>query len=136
LDHTNERDRTLEVKAVLYSILAWLVPGAGHFFLGRPWRGLLLGGTVGLMCGLGFNWGGHWYGLHNQDDVGMLAYVFGLCNAGAGLAYVLSLAADFATLNQAALPTSEYGDRFLMVAGLLNYLSMLDAYDLSVRRKF
>ncbi|MBA3323192.1 MAG: hypothetical protein H0T45_17355 [Pyrinomonadaceae bacterium] len=134
MDKTNERD-TKEVKAVLRSIIAWLVPGSGHFFLGRPWHGLLLGGTVFLMCGLGFYWGGHWYGVHNQDEVGMLAYVFGLCNVGTGLIYVMSVAADFATLNQASLPTSEYGDRFLMVAGLLNYLSMLDAYDLSVRRK-
>jgi hypothetical protein len=35
----------------------------------------------------------------------------------------------------AQLATSEYGDRFLMVAGLLNYLNMLDAVDIALGRK-
>ncbi len=36
---------------------------------------------------------------------------------------------------QAARATFEYGNTFLLIAGLLNYLSMLDAFDISAGRK-
>jgi hypothetical protein len=35
----------------------------------------------------------------------------------------------------AARATYEYGNMFLLVAGLLNYLVMLDAFDISAGRK-
>lgn len=122
-------------KAWLATILAWLVPGAGHLWQGRWQRAMVLGGAVYLMYFLGLYWGGHLYGPHNYEEIGMLAYVFGVCNLGTGLVYFFSLASDFAILNQAQLATSEYGDRFFMVAGLLNYLLVLDVYDLLKGRK-
>jgi hypothetical protein len=67
--------------------------------------------------------------------MGFLAYVFGFCDLGTGALYLLSLAADIAVVDHSQLATSEYGDRFLMVAGLLNYLCMLDAFDIAVGRK-
>jgi hypothetical protein len=35
----------------------------------------------------------------------------------------------------AARATYEYGNTFLLIAGLLNYLCMLDAFDISAGRK-
>ena len=115
--------------------LAWAMPGAGHVLQGRPVRGALLGGAVVTMYFIGWLLGGHLYGLHNVSETGFLAYIFGFCGLGNGLIYVLSLWANFAVTDYAQLATSEYGDRFLMVAGLLNYLNMLDAVDIALGRK-
>jgi hypothetical protein len=115
--------------------LAWVIPGAGHLYQGHSIRGLLLGGAVVAMYVAGWGLGGHLYGLHNADETGFLAYVFGFCDLGTGLLYLASLLADVAVTDHSHLATSEYGDRFLMVAGLLNYLCMLDAFDIAAGRK-
>lgn len=123
------------VRAWLAGGLAWAVPGAGHFYQGHLVRGALLGGTVCAMYLVGWALGGHLYGLHNASETGFLAYVFGFCDLGTGLLYLLSLFGNIAVTDHSQLATSEYGDRFLMVAGLLNYLSMLDAFDIAAGRK-
>lgn len=121
--------------AWLAGVLAWAVPGLGHLLLGRLARGLVVGAVVISMF-LGGLWlGGHLHGLHNTPEIGMLAYVYGFCNLGLGLVYLVCLFAGVGLVDQAALPTAEYGNVFLIVAGLLNYLSMLDAYDIAVGRK-
>ncbi|HJR07213.1 MAG TPA: DUF6677 family protein [Pyrinomonadaceae bacterium] len=123
------------VQAWLAGGLAWAIPGAGHLYQGHFVRGLLLGGTVFVMYLLGLLFGGHLYGLHNVSETGFLAYVFGFCDLGTGLLYLLSLLSNIGVTDHSQLATSEYGDRFLMVAGLLNYLSMLDAFDIAAGRK-
>lgn len=122
-------------QAWLAGILAWAMPGAGHFYQGHVGRGALLGGAVFAMYFTGWLLGGHLYGLHNVSEIGFLAYVFGFCDLGTGLLYLFSLLGNIAVPDQSHLATSEYGDRFLMVAGLLNYLSMLDAFDIAAGRK-
>ncbi|MFL6209035.1 MAG: DUF6677 family protein [Pyrinomonadaceae bacterium] len=116
-------------------LLAWLVPGSGHLILGRVGRGVLLGSTVYLLYGIGLFLGGHLYGPHNVDETGLLAYVFGLCDLGTGLLYLASLWGGVGLIDQSSRATAEYGNIFLMVAGLLNYLLALDAFDLGVGRK-
>lgn len=115
--------------------LAWAIPGAGHFYQGQVVRGALLGGTVLAMYLMGLFLGGHLYGLHNVSETGFLAYVFGFCDLGTGLLYLLSLLSNIGVTDHSQLATAEYGDRFLMVAGLLNYLCMLDAFDIGAGRK-
>lgn len=122
-------------QAWLIGAVAWAVPGLGHIWVGRSTRGLIIGGTVILMFLSGLWLGGHLHGLHNIPDIGMLAYVYGFCNLGLGLIYLVCLFAGVGLADQAALPTAEYGNVFLIVAGLLNYLSMLDAYDIAAGRK-
>jgi hypothetical protein len=59
-------------------------------------------------------------------------------NLGTGLLYIISWLTGFGFSHeqqQAALPTFEYGWTFLLIAGLLNYLSMLDAFDIAAGRK-
>ncbi len=75
------------------------------------------------------------YGLHNVSETGFLQISLVFCDLGTGLLYLLSLAANIALVDHSQLATSEYGDRFMLVAGLLNYLCMLDAFDLAVWRK-
>ena len=115
--------------------LAWLVPGSGHLLLGRIGRGLLLASVVYLLYFTGLLLGGHLYGLHNVDESGLLAYVFGFCDLGTGLVYLMSLWGNIGLVDQASRATAEYGNVFIMIAGLLNYLLALDAFDFAARRK-
>lgn len=118
----------------MYGLLAWAVPGAGHFALGRWKTALLLGGAVWVMFLAGLSFGGHLHSLF-QSTTGMLSYVFGLFDLGTGLVYVFCRAVGIAVTEQAERATSEYGNVFLMVAGLLNYLLALDAFDIKAGRK-
>lgn len=122
-------------RAWLAGALTWAIPGAGHLLIGKTARGLVLGGVVLFMLAFGLLLGGHLYGPHNSTDIGLLAYVYGFCNLGLGLAYAVCLWAGVGLADQAARATAEYGNVFLIIAGLLNYLSMLDAFDIAAGRK-
>lgn len=120
--------------AWLAGLVGWAVPGAGHLLQGRIWRGLLLGGSVWSMFIVGVLLGGHLYGIFSSG-AGLLSYVFGLLNLGTGLLYIFCWTMGIAVEDLAKLATSEYGNIFLMVAGLLNYLLALDAFDIGAGRK-
>lgn len=106
---------------------------------GRWVRGLVLGGVVLLMCVAGALFGGQFNDI-TDDSNGLLPRAFGLFNVGTGVVYLWSLVTG-ALLSDPAVPevakvtTFEYGNTFLMVAGLLNYLNALDAFDIAVGRK-
>lgn len=123
------------IKPWLFGALAWAIPGAGHLWQGAWWRGLAFGAIVWTAYLLGLSWGGHLFGLHNADEAGLLAYVFGFCDLGTGLIYLASVGANVALTDQARRATADYGNLFFMLAGLLNYLVMLDAYDITAGRK-
>jgi hypothetical protein len=126
--------------AWLMGALAWLVPGAGHIFQGRWGRGLLLGGAVWAMFITGILFGGHLFGLTGRDagTNPLLQAAPAIANLGSGGLYLFcsALGLNFEELpEQMRRATFEYGNTFLWVAGLLNYLSMLDAFDLAAGRK-
>ena len=56
-------------------------------------------------------------------------------NIGTGLLYIVCWMANIGFAEKAQLLTYEYGNTFLLVAGLLNYLAMLDAFDIAAGRK-
>lgn len=123
----------------IFGLAGWAIPGIGHCAQGRWARGLLLGGAVLLMCMTGALLGGQFNDITESAN-GILPRVFGLFNIGTGLIYLLSLATgvllgDPSVAEAAKSATFEYGNTFLMVAGLLNYLVALDAFDLYVGRK-
>ena len=126
--------------AWLIGLAAWAVPGLGHFLQGRWLRGLLLGGAVWTMFLIGFALGGHLFTI-NSRDLGLAALVPALWmvgDLGSGILYVFCWLMSLVfvdTPEAAARVTFEYGNTFLVVAGLLNYLAMLDAFDLAAGRK-
>ena len=127
-------------RAWIIGIAAWLVPGLGHLLQGRWVRALLLGATVWL-CFLGGLWmGGHLFivGGNEQGLSALLQLPPMIANLGSGILYVVSwlFGVGFADdPAHAARATYEYGNTFLLVAGLLNYLAMLDAFDIAAGRK-
>lgn len=61
-----------------------------------------------------------------------------IANVGTGALYIISWLMDTGFADdpaQAARATYEYGNTFLLIAGLLNYLVMLDAFDIAAGRK-
>jgi hypothetical protein len=124
--------------AWVVAIAGWLVPGLGHLMLKRIGRGLLLMGAIFGMLFLGFAFGGHLYGLSGPDTQGgssLLRIPPVIANLGTGLPYLICALFNVGFSSRAWIPTSEYGNTFLWVAGLLNYLAALDAFDIAVGRK-
>lgn len=118
----------------LIGFTAWLVPGLGHILQGRTLRGVISGITILLMFVLGIMIGGHIYGLRETNE-GLLSSLFGLCDLGSGLLYLFARFAGLAVNERPEQATAEYGSVFLMVAGLLNLILALDAFDIRAGRK-
>jgi hypothetical protein len=118
----------------IIGIISWLVPGLGHILQGRINRGAVSGATILLMFVLGILIGGHIYGLKETNE-GLLSSLFGLCDLGSGLLYLFARVAGLAVNERPEQATAEYGSVFLMVAGLLNLILALDAFDIRAGRK-
>jgi hypothetical protein len=118
----------------LIGFISWLVPGLGHVLQGRLVRGAVSGAAIVLMFVFGIMIGGHIYGLRDANE-GLLSSLFGLCDLGSGVLYLFARLAGLAINERPEQATAEYGSVFLMVAGLLNLILALDAFDIRVGRK-
>lgn len=123
--------------AWLIGLAAWAIPGAGHFIQKRWLRGALAGGAVWVMFLTGLFLGGHLYAVTGQEQgFGIFVTLLPMiANVGNGLLYVFCWVANIGFAERAQLVTYEYGTTFLLVSGLLNYLVMLDAFDIAAGRK-
>jgi hypothetical protein len=120
-------------------VLAWFVPGLGHLLQRRWWRGLLMGGAVWLSFLVGLAMGGHMFDMNAPEGSSQILQVPPMiANLGTGALYIISWLLGYGFVDdpvQAARATYEYGNTFLLIAGLMNYLTMLDAFDIAVGRK-
>jgi hypothetical protein len=124
-------------RAWLIGLAAWAVPGLGHLVQRRWARALLLGGAVWGMFFTGLWLGGHLFrpGANDQGLAFFLQLLPMVANLGAGLLYIACWLTNSGFADHAQMVTYEYGNTFLLVAGLLNYLAMLDAFDIAAGRK-
>jgi hypothetical protein len=115
----------------LAAILAWLVPGAGHFYLGRRGRALAFLAVVAAALAIGCVLDGRlWRVMPNQP----LSVLATLGSMGMGLAYfVLRYATGYE--GNLLAPSFEYGSAFVLTAGLMNLLLVLDAWDIAHGKK-
>jgi hypothetical protein len=121
---------------VIVGIISWFIPGAGHLVQKRYVRGAIIAAVVWIMFVIAIVSGGaHYPGFDFKD--GQLLYLLNVfARAGNGLGAIVSwMIAGTPAKDVAALATFEYGGRFLEVAGLLNYLAVVDAIDISLGRK-
>ena len=112
-------------------ILGWLVPGAGHL-LTRHWiRAAVLFLAITAMFFLGIAMQAKVYVPNTGDPLDMLGFAGDL---GTGLLYVV---ARVFSLGQSTvqLVTADYGTKFVVVAGLLNFVAAVDAHNLRIGRK-
>lgn len=129
------------MQAWLMGAAGWFFPGAGHLLQGKWVRAAILGGSVWVCFVAGLMMGGHLFSAGGSADQGLSALLQvppTIANLGSGVLYIICwiLGVGFADDPvHAARATYEYGNTFLLIAGLLNYLVMLDAFDVSVGRK-
>ena len=135
--HADELE-TAPASAWLTGAAAWFVPGLGHLMQRRWWRAALMGGAVWLCFIVGMAMGGHLFDLDGEGSSTLLQVPPMIANLGTGALYLVSYLLDYGFKDdpaQAARATYEYGNTFLLIAGLLNYLTMLDAFDIAAGRK-
>ena len=97
-------------------LLAWLIPGGGHFLLKRPGRGAVLGISVALVFLLGLMMRGTLFQPQGGDLLTMVIYYGGF-------------------IGDLLSGVHDYGTKFLVAAGLLNLLAMVDAWEIATGKK-
>ncbi|MBZ5629757.1 MAG: hypothetical protein LAO06_12920 [Acidobacteriia bacterium] len=119
------------VMAVVAPAVGWLIPGAGHLIQKRWIRGLLLMLSVVVMFVLGLLMEGKLYSPNTGDILDILGFIG---DVGAGALYIVSKALNAGTGN-IARATADYGTKYLIVAGLLNIISAVDAHHIAIGKK-
>jgi len=121
----------VSMMAVLAPAIGWLIPGAGHMIQKRWIRGLLLFVSVATLFVLGLAMQGRIYKANGGDILDILGFVG---DVGAGGLYIVTMAADWGQ-GAIAFATADYGTKFMIVAGLLNFISVADAYHIAIGKK-
>jgi hypothetical protein len=115
----------------LICAIAWLIPGGGHLWLRRREKGLIFLITLPLMFVTGIWLDGRLFPFEiTQPLVALAAFA----DIGIGLPYFLAKILGTGGGRVIAI-TYEYGNAFLIVAGLLNMLVVLDVFDIAQGRK-
>ncbi len=122
---------SLSLMSVLAPAVGWLIPGAGHMIQKRWIRGLLLFVSIVTLFLLGLGMQGRIYKANGGDILDILGFIG---DVGAGGLYILTLANDW---GQGAIQfaTADYGTKFMIVAGLLNFIAVADAYHIAIGKK-
>ena len=120
----------MNIRAYIAMALAFLVPGAGHFYLGRRARAVVFFFVVVTMFVAGLLRDGKIYVAEPGKPLTFLAT---LASIGAGIPYFIARLTgphgDISTI------TYEYGTAFTLTAGLMNLLLVLDSFDIAEDRK-
>lgn len=113
-------------------LLAYVIPGAGHFYLGYRARATIFFVIVLVLFVIGLSIDGSLYTLRDSGGA-LLKILASLGSMGAGALYFIARAmgihGDVTSL------TYEYGTTFTLTAGLMNLLLVLDCFDIAEGRK-
>ena len=116
---------------VLLCLASWVVPGTGHLWLGRRQKGLIFLIALSLMFAIGLALQGRLFPFQLSDTVVCLEAF-----AELGMGVPSSSRPRWASAPATFVPSrTEYGNAFLIVAGLLNLLVVIDAFDVARGRK-
>lgn len=119
------------LKSLSACIAGILMPGFGHVILKKWDRALVFFGSITLMFTLGLILQGRLFGPDFSDLFSILKFA---AEAGSGLPYWITrlygLGAGVPAAN-----TYDYANVFIYVAGLLNMLVVVDAFDIAMGRK-
>jgi hypothetical protein len=133
--------------------LAWLVPGAGHLYLRRPLKAALFFFLVLATFSIGLALHGRVYAVDNEQP--LLSALATFANVSAGPLDLIGRTATYRRLvyrlpeednpqhdelmalvrGRVLRPTYEYGTTFILTAGLMNILLILDVFDICIGRK-
>ena len=116
---------------MLLCVASWALPGAGHLWLGRRNKGFIFLVALPLMFAIGLMLQGRIFPFELSD---VLVGLAALADLGIGIPYFIATGLGYGSGDVRAV-TYEYGNAFLIVAGLLNLLVVIDAYDVALGRK-
>ena len=140
-------------RIALACLLAWVVPGSGHFYLGKRAKGLFFLGLVLVTFTCGLMMQGRVY-LANPEQP--LTYLATFANISVGPLDLIGRSVSYdriiylfpketnrvlyqdildRTRARILAVTNEYGTTFLLTAGLMNILLILDVFDIGIGRK-
>ena len=128
---TTTQDPAITPISIIAPVVGWLIPGAGHMVQRRWIRGGLLFVSVLGMAVIGLLMQGRIYSPNGSELLEVLGFVGDL---GTGGLYLIAHSMDW---GQAA-PVSanaDYGKIFIIAAGLLNFISIADAYHIAIGKK-
>ncbi len=111
----------------LTCVLAWVFPGAGHMLQGQAGKALVFGTMLLPMYVLGLAFGGRLFPFQSVEPLMLLAA------AAQWMIGATRLVADWAGYGggDVVAASYEYGNTFLIVAGLMNVLVIFDAADVA-----
>lgn len=119
-------------RTIIAVIVAWLIPGAGHFALGYRRRAAAFFSIIVLMFVIGLSIDGNLYSIRESGRA-LLKVLASFGSMGAGLLYYIGRA--MGPHGDVTSITYEYGTTFTLTAGLMNLLLMLDCFDIGQGRK-
>jgi hypothetical protein len=120
---------------ILPVIAAWVVPGGGHFLQKKTGRGALILASVGLMFLFGMFMRGMMFTPEKGDILTTLINYGGfICDMASGVFYLGAAMFGYAAPDMAGA-VHDYGTKFLVTAGLLNILAMVDSYEIAIGKK-
>jgi hypothetical protein len=117
--------------SIVAPALGWLIPGAGHLIQKRWIRGALLMASIVAMFVLGLAMQGRIYRPNGGDILDILGFVG---DVGAGGLYIVTRVNDWGQ-GAIAHASADYGTKFIIVAGLLNFIAVADAYHIAIGKK-
>jgi hypothetical protein len=112
--------------------LAWAIPGAGHLYLGRRGRAAGFFAVVLFMFVIGASIDGGLYTLASSRG-SWLRLLASYASMGSGFLYVI--AHRIGVSGNVVSSTFEYGSTFMLTAGLMNLLLVMDCFDIATNRK-
>jgi hypothetical protein len=116
---------------VLLCLAAWIIPGAGHLWLGRRAKGLIFLVALPMMFAIGLAIHGRLFPFDAREPLVALA---ALADLGIGAPYFVASTLGYGHGDVTAA-TYEHGNAYVIVAGLLNLLVLIDVCDIALGRK-
>lgn len=115
--------------------LAWLIPGGGHFLVKRAGRGGIILAAVALIFVLGLLMRGAMFQPQTGDLLTTVINWGGfIANLASGIPYLMTKWFGYSQPDIAG-HVHDYGTKFLVGAGLLNILGMVDAFEIATGKK-
>ena len=116
-------------------LIGWVVPGGGHFYLKRTGRAAMILACVVLMFLIGLMLRGPLFEPQSGDMLTMVIYYGGFfSHIATGALYFITVALGYNQPDVAG-HVHDYGAKFLVGAGMLNILAMVDAYEIATGKK-
>jgi hypothetical protein len=120
---------------IVVALVAWLIPGGGHFLLSRRGRAALVFPCVLLTFLVGVLMRGPMFQPHGGDLLTTLIQWGGFVgDLASGLVYLLTVWLGYAQPD-AAGHVHDYGSKLIVAAGLLNILAIVDAWEIAKGEK-